>query len=87
VKNLNLTRRRDDATNGQEFFLRSISRGSGAAGLKSGQFDRKRNFEKANNEYRIMNVEVMYSVYFKKRQSAATPSFRIPHSDFRIRQM
>jgi len=35
----------------------------------------------------MSNVEVMYSVYFKKRQSAATPSFRIPHSDFRIRQM
>jgi hypothetical protein len=48
-----------------------------------------------------MNVEVMYSVYFKKRQSAANPSFRIPHSlrgvgpdgpygpeaDFRIREM
>jgi len=53
---------------------------SAASGLKSGQSDRKRNFEKANIEYRISNVEVMYSVYFKKRQSAATPSFRIPHS-------
>jgi hypothetical protein len=41
----------------------------------------------SNNECRMSNVEVMYSVYFKKRQSAATPSFRIPHSDFRIRQM
>jgi hypothetical protein len=39
---------------------------SGASGLKNGQSDRKRNFEKANIEYRIMNVEVMYSVYFKK---------------------
>jgi hypothetical protein len=39
---------------------------SGAAGQKNGQSDRKRNSEKANIEYRIMNVEVMYSVYFKK---------------------
>jgi len=33
------------------------------------------------------NVEGMYSNYFIERQSAATPPFRIPHSDFRIRQM
>ena len=39
---------------------------SAAAGLKIGQYDRKRNFEKANIEYRIMNVEGMYSVYFIK---------------------
>jgi hypothetical protein len=39
---------------------------SGAAGLKSGQSNRERNFEKANIEYRIMNVEGMYSVYLKK---------------------
>jgi hypothetical protein len=32
-----------------------------------GQFDQKRNFEKANNEYRISNVEGMYSVYFIKK--------------------
>jgi hypothetical protein len=35
-------------------------KGSGfspAADLKSGQSNRKRNFEKANIEYRIMNVE------------------------------
>jgi len=30
---------------------------SGAAGLNSGQSDQKRNFEKANIEYRIMNIE------------------------------
>jgi hypothetical protein len=33
---------------------------------KNGRSNRKRNSEKANIEYRIMNVEVMYSVYFKK---------------------
>jgi hypothetical protein len=33
---------------------------------KNGQSDQKRNSEKANIEYRIMNVEVMYSVYFIK---------------------
>jgi len=33
------------------------------------------------------NVEGMYSNHFIERQSAATPSFRIPHSDIRIRQM
>jgi hypothetical protein len=27
----------------------------GAAGLKSGQFNRENNFEKANNEYRTRN--------------------------------
>jgi hypothetical protein len=48
---------------------------SAAAGQKNGQLNRKRNFEKANNEYRMSNIEVMYSacrepvcrtVYFKK---------------------
>jgi hypothetical protein len=39
---------------------------SAAAGLKSGQSNRERNFEKANIEYRIMNVEGMNSVYLKK---------------------
>jgi len=39
---------------------------SPVASLKSRQFNRKRNFEKANIEYRIMNVEGMYSVYLKK---------------------
>ena len=32
-------------------------------------------------------IEGRYSNYFLKRLSAATLSFRIPHSDFRIRQM
>jgi hypothetical protein len=36
----------------------------------------------------MSNIEGRHSIDFKlKRQSAATPSFRIPHSDFRIRQM
>jgi hypothetical protein len=40
---------------------------SAASGQKkNGQSDQERNSEKANIEYRIMNVEVMYSVYFKK---------------------
>jgi hypothetical protein len=30
---------------------------SAASGLKNGQSDQKRNFEKANIEYRIMNIE------------------------------
>jgi len=34
-----------------------VSGVSAAAGLKSGQSNRKRNSEKANIEYRIMNVE------------------------------
>jgi hypothetical protein len=38
-----------------------------AVGLKSGQLNRKRNSQKANVEYRIMNIEVMYSVYFIKK--------------------
>ena len=41
-----------------------VSGVSAAAGLEIGQLDRKRNFEKANIEYRIMNVEVRYSIYF-----------------------
>jgi len=47
---------------------------SGAAGQKNGQSDRKRNFEKANIEYRIMNVECRRDVFclFKKRLSAAS---------------
>jgi len=39
---------------------------SAAAGQKKGQFNQRKKQEKANNEYRIMNVEVMYPVYFKK---------------------
>jgi len=78
---------------------------SAAAGLKSSQSNRERNFGLVlqinafilvlKSEYRIMNIECRmsniegrHSIDFKlKRQSAATPSFRIPHSDFRIRQM
>jgi hypothetical protein len=60
-----------------------------ASGLKNGQSDQKRNSEKENIEYRIMNIECRRNEFclLKKRLSAATPSFRIPHSDFRIRQM
>ena len=43
-----------------------VSGVSAAAGLNSGQSDQKRNFEEANMEYRIMNVEGMYFDYFKK---------------------
>jgi hypothetical protein len=52
---------------------------SPAAGLKNGQFNRKINFEKANIEYRIMNVECRRDVFylFKQRLSAAKPSFDI----------
>jgi hypothetical protein len=42
---------------------------SAAAGLKSGQSNRERNFEKENIEYRIMNVECRRDVFclFKKK--------------------
>jgi len=40
-------------------FQKSMASGSRKAGLIN-----KRNFEKANIEYRIMNVEGMYSIYF-----------------------
>jgi hypothetical protein len=36
---------------------------STAAGQKNGQSDRKRNFEKANIEYRIMNIECRSDVF------------------------
>jgi hypothetical protein len=36
---------------------------SAASGLKSGQSNRKRNSEKANIEYRIMNVEYRSNVF------------------------
>jgi hypothetical protein len=38
---------------------------SSAAGLKSGQSDRKRNFEKANIEYRIMNIECRRKEFYR----------------------
>jgi hypothetical protein len=58
---------------------------STAAGLKSGQSNRERNFEKANIEYRIMNVECRRDVFclFKKRLSAAKPPFDILRFDIR----
>jgi hypothetical protein len=56
-----------------------------AAGLKSGQSNQKRNFEKANIEFRIMNVEFRRDVFclFKKRLSAAKPPFDILWFDIR----
>ena len=39
--------------------------------------------EKETLKKRISNVEVMYSVYFKKRLSEATPSFEILRFDIR----
>jgi hypothetical protein len=42
-------------------FTSSVQVSGVSAALKSGQSNRKRNSEKANIEYRIMN-----SVYFKK---------------------
>jgi hypothetical protein len=58
---------------------------SAAADLKSGQSNRERNFEKANIEYRIMNVECRRDVFclFKKRLSAAKPPFDILRFDIR----
>jgi hypothetical protein len=57
---------------------------SGASGLISGQSNRGRNFEKANIEYRIMNIECRRNVFcrFKKRLSAAIQSFEIRYSIF-----
>ena len=55
-----------------------------AAGLNSVQSNRKRNSEKANNEYRTRNNEyrskVFYHYYFLKRLSAAIPYFIISAS-------
>jgi hypothetical protein len=42
-----------------------VSGVSPAAGKKNGRFNRKRNFEKANIEYRIMNVEFRSNVFFR----------------------
>jgi len=52
---------------------------------KNGQSNQKRNFEKANNEYRIMNNEFRSKVFclFKKRLSAAIPHFDILRFDIR----
>jgi len=58
---------------------------SAASGQKNGQSDRKRNFEKANIEYRIMNIECRSKVFclFKKRLSVAIPHFDILRFDIR----
>ena len=54
--------------------------------LRSVQSDRRRNSEKANFEYRIMNVECRRNVFclFYKRSSEAIPSFDIRYSIFDI---
>jgi hypothetical protein len=70
--------------------MRSRVQGSGfsaAAGLNSGQSNRKRNFEKANIEYRIMNIECRINeccLFYKKRLSEANPPFDIRHLTFDI---
>jgi hypothetical protein len=63
-----------------------VSGSSSAAGLKSGQFNRIRNFEKANIEYRIMNVEYRSKAFYLillKRLSKAKPHFDILRFDIR----
>ncbi len=46
-----------------------------------------RNHNKENIEYRIMNVEGMYSIYFKmiERHAAQAPELRERHPSFDIR--
>ncbi len=58
---------------------------SPTAGQKNGRSNRERNSEKANIEYRIMNVECRRDVFclFKKRLSKAKPSFDILRFDIR----
>jgi len=56
------------------------SRLSTAVWLKNGQPNQKRNFEKANIEYRIMNFECRRNVFYpfdKERLSEAIPPFEI----------
>jgi len=64
-----------------------VSGVSAAVGRWNGQFDRKRNFEKANIEPRLgvdecrISKESILSI-FKKSLSEAIPSFDIPYSTF-----
>jgi len=78
--------------NGKSYLFK-VSGVSPAAGKKNGRSNRKRNFEKANIEYRIMNVECRKNVfclsrafcrtvYFIKRLSEAIPPFDIRYSIF-----
>jgi hypothetical protein len=51
------------------------------------QSNQKRNFEKANIEYRIMNIECRINeccLFYKKRLSEANPPFDIRHLTFDI---
>jgi hypothetical protein len=61
---------------------------SGAAGLKSGQFNQKKTLKKriTNIEQGITNIEVRYSIIiiFEKRLSAAIPHFIIRNFLFDI---
>jgi hypothetical protein len=62
-----------------------VSGFSAAAGQKNGRSNRKRNPEKENIEYRIMNVEYRRNVFYlflKKRWSEAIPHFDIRYSIF-----
>jgi len=64
-----------------------VSGVSAAAGQKNGRSNRKRNPEKENIEYRIMNVEYRRNVFYlflKKRWSEAIPHFDIRYSIFDI---
>jgi hypothetical protein len=56
---------------------------SPAAGQKSGQFNRERNFEKANNEYRIRlrRIEVRYSIDLYLSKMVRAKRFHISSFD------
>jgi hypothetical protein len=53
-----------------------------AAGLKSGQFNRKRNFEKENIEYRMSKELILSTKKKTERSDSILPhsTFRLPHS-------
>jgi hypothetical protein len=58
---------------------------SAAAGQKNGRSNRERNFEKANIEYRIMNVECqsnVFCLFYKKMTERSESTLR--HSLFDI---
>ena len=64
----------------------TMFRMSSAAGLNSGQFNRKRNSEKANNEYRTRNIECRSNVFcllYKKMTERSDSTIR--QSSFDIR--
>ena len=57
-----------------------------SADQKNGRSIRKRNFEKANNEYRTRNVEYRskaFYLFLLKRLSKAKPDFEILRFDIR----